>query len=364
MDRPVNVSSGSLLCTQRLFVYDYVFNFTNVYRKHTFSRGIRRPPVLDSFGHANTYTFTAEVPIYDRLLERCPRTTDPARADWYVVPAWLGTAIASGWAARRPAGAKNIVNTVLRGQLPHLSSGTARKHLFFCTVDSQFVIANNVTRHALWIHLGDDTTTGRITAPKFRLTQTIVVPYRLTQWLTTLPSIQSAGRDIFLFGNTNLKRHTGRKLLKTSIEKESTNVSALNILIVSEMLPPSVASHIMSRSLFCLCPTGDSKGFTARFYFALVHGCLPVWVDTYQRRLAHLALPYGTRIQWDRLMVIHEMNQPVIPRLLRIRPDYRYMRDVQHMLMYDLPRNAGPDAADIAVEEILNRSARTKMWKA
>jgi hypothetical protein len=38
-------------------------------------------------------------------------------------------------------------------------------------------------------------------------------------------------------------------------------------------------------SVFCLCPTGDSAGFTARFFFSIAHRCIPVYVDLWQRNM-------------------------------------------------------------------------------
>ena len=36
----------------------------------------------------------------------------------------------------------------------------------------------------------------------------------------------------------------------------------------------------MRGTTFCVAPTGDSDGFTQRFYYILAAGCIPVRVDT------------------------------------------------------------------------------------
>ena len=36
----------------------------------------------------------------------------------------------------------------------------------------------------------------------------------------------------------------------------------------------------MRSTTFCVAPTGDSDGFTQRFYYILAAGCIPVGLDT------------------------------------------------------------------------------------
>jgi len=36
----------------------------------------------------------------------------------------------------------------------------------------------------------------------------------------------------------------------------------------------------MRGTTFCVAPTGDSDGFTQRFYYILAAGCIPVGLDT------------------------------------------------------------------------------------
>eukprot|EP00966_Prymnesium_polylepis_P158747 3669267-Prymnesium_polylepis.1 len=66
------------------------------------------------------------------------------------------------------------------------------------------------------------------------------------------------------------------------------------------MADPREAAEMALNSTFCLCPTGDSKGFTARFYMALLHGCLPVRIDGYQRNMTigPPVYPFPHLIDW------------------------------------------------------------------
>ena len=83
------------------------------------------------------------------------------------------------------------------------------------------------------------------------------------------------------------------------------------------MLATAVAAKGASRAHFCLCPTGDSKGLTARFYFAIAHECIPVRVDGFRRGLAaeQLALPFPSLIDWKDVVL------DVPPASVAISPD-------------------------------------------
>ena len=63
------------------------------------------------------------------------------------------------------------------------------------------------------------------------------------------------------------------------------------------MAPPAEAQRLSLESDFCFCPTGDAKGFTARLYFSLLLGCLPVRVDGWQPyRLGRGQLKMNTHV--------------------------------------------------------------------
>jgi len=58
----------------------------------------------------------------------------------------------------------------------------------------------------------------------------------------------------------------------------SSNVSD-RVVLAGRMLAPGDAGQLAASSIFCLVPTGDNKGFTARFYFVLLSGTwLRGWV--------------------------------------------------------------------------------------
>jgi hypothetical protein len=62
----------------------------------------------------------------------------------------------------------------------------------------------------------------------------------------------------------------------------SSSLYLATMLWGQRMAPPAEAQRLALESDFCFCPTGDAKGFTARFYFSLLLGCLPVRVDGWE----------------------------------------------------------------------------------
>jgi hypothetical protein len=125
------------------------------------------------------------------------------------------------------------------------------------------------------------------------------------------------------------------------------------------MMPAMEAARHALDAAFCLCPTGDSKGFTGRFYFSLLHGCLPVRFDGWNRNLsmAETAFPFDRRIDWSRIVLnVHKNESAGLLRRLADMPEdelrsrQRYLQKVAPMLHYHNPvtgysRNDHADAS-------------------
>ena len=109
------------------------------------------------------------------------------------------------------------------------------------------------------------------------------------------------------------------------------------------MMGPRAAAEYALASTFCLCPTGDSKGFTARFYFSIVHRCLPVRFDGYHRGLqpGDTAYPFPRHIDWAGIVVTapDNANGTLLDVLLAMPKDevaarQARLRQVAPLLMY------------------------------
>jgi uncharacterized membrane protein YgcG len=126
----------------------------------------------------------------------------------------------------------------------------------------------------------------------------------------------------------------------STYNSNSTNSNSSNS---TNMLGPREAAEAALASTFCLCPTGDSKGFTARFWFSIAHGCIPVRFDGFGRRLRRneTAYPFAHRIDWARIVVeaTDVADGKLLDQLLampqaEVEARRRYLREVRPMLMY------------------------------
>ena len=129
-------------------------------------------------------------------------------------------------------------------------------------------------------------------------------------------------------------------------------------------MPPIGRLLVVQHSVFCLCPTGDSKGFTARLYFSLVHGCIPVRVDGHRRSMEgpnRWRYPFPRLLDWERLVV--DMPWAETPSLLQRLKSFTsaevsrrqdYLHSVAHWLVYDTP-GVAEDAATATILELERR---------
>ena len=127
------------------------------------------------------------------------------------------------------------------------------------------------------------------------------------------------------------------------------------------MQGPYKAAQVALSSTFCLCPTGDSKGFTARFYFSLLHGCLPIRVDGYRRNatIAAPTYPFPQLIDWSRLIIDMRPDKApmLLPRLFamserEIEKRQSYLQHVAHWLLFDNEEHAHHDASAAVIHTI------------
>ena len=232
--------------------------------------------------------------------------------------------------------------------------------------DSQFV---NPRLHPLMsqsivVHLGDDQWVSSHLDRHFHgqsntfMPNSLTVPYRISHWVPDgLPLLSRAhtARPLLLSMNVDYERSKSRATIASAVRASALSIglppSRLNL--TEQMLNPRDAAILASASTFCLCPTGDSKGFTARFYFSLLHGCLPVRVDGWERdpRRAPPAYPFPELLDWSRLVLDIPLGQvpSLLPRLATMSTDeiesrQRYLRRVAHYFLYDFHAHRHHDA--------------------
>ena len=343
-----------------------------------------------TFGLHNVRQYTSEVPIYRRLVSQCPTTLDPEKADMFLIPFFFGYMMTLGWQLKSTSYSvpslaqwktehREMMKAAIasKGLLPHLNNGTARKHLVLFTCDSQFV---NIDLHPLFrsvtvVHLGDDGFAGSPHRNSYlgqagvrnSLPNGVVVPYRVSQWMPmgfTAPAL--APRRFLLSMNVNLERHRIRRVIANQIMADATRLGMPSgrLLVTSIMMAPQEAADIAISSVFCVCPTGDSKGFTARFYFVLLHGCIPIRVDGWSRNttLAPSAFPFPNLINWSKIVIDVPPAEiaSLMPQILampanEIEDKQRYLRSVAHWFLFDDEVNHGHDDAPAALIHTLEQ---------
>lgn len=334
--------------------------------------------------------YTAEVPIYERIITKCPVTADPESADLFLVPFYFGFMMTLGWVIRDlPSNARAVASAEHREMvnaarevhkaLPHLNERTADRHVFLFTCDSQFVgrDLHPLLLRSIVVHLGDDEYTrhprelkDRVRRESAHMRNGLVVPYRVSQWLPFGFNIPAPGRRRYLLSmNVNAARHAVRKQIakiinRTFAQQEIPVERQQEFLVTSKMMGPAEAARIALSSAFCLCPTGDSKGFTARFYFVLLHGCLPVRVDGYNRSAVQVppAYPFQQLIDWSK--IVTDIQADALPELMKtllemppheIERRQAYVRRIAHWLTYDERPHAHHDAASAVIHSIHHR---------
>ena len=337
---------------------------------------------------SNRRAFTSELAVYCTLLRACRRVASAQSADLLLVPALLGGAIASGWTGSR--GARNDRDgrmlhwlrrlhgrEAMNATLPYLSAGieAARRHVFLCSVDSEFVPLHGSSvgpeQHAIWMHLGDDAWTGKPRGARgVHMPNGLTLPYRISHWLPfgfpPRPP-RPVARSLLLFGTINPTKHGTRRRLLASLRNQTLASAGLAREVLlhesATMLTAVSAAGAALRARFCLCPTGDSKGFTARLYFSIAHGCIPVRVDGFRRPLSwpELAFPFPSLIDWRRVVIdvplsdAHRLLQQ-LKDMPRAEVDARlgYIQSIGHWLIFDR-EHGQPGAADAMVRELESR---------
>ena len=350
---------------------------------------LEAPCSFDTFEWNNIRQYTSEVPIYERLVTMCPVVSDAEQADVFLVPFYYGYMMTLGWQVKHSstppawrAEHRQMIKAALstNDALPYLNNRTASRHIFLFSCDSQFV---NIDLHenlrtSLVVHLGDDAFHGSPALINVQLRnlhhmpEGLIVPYRVSQWMPFGFNRSSfvGPRPLLLSMNVNMERHSVRRKVAAAIREaaSSLNVSTDDaggrLLLTSKMQGPYKAAQVALSSTFCLCPTGDSKGFTARFYFSLLHGCLPIRVDGYRRNatIAAPTYPFPQLIDWSRLIIDMRPDEApmLLPRLFamserEIEKRQSYLQHVAHWLLFDNEEHAHHDASAAVIHTIQSR---------
>ena len=110
------------------------------------------------FAPLHKSVYSGDAVILQRLLETCALTTDPDRADVFVLPEPYGTTTGVAWGCKSddqrhtPLCRRKAVPNV-HPAMPYLTSATAARHVILCSTDVQWC---RFHANSTLINLGDD----------------------------------------------------------------------------------------------------------------------------------------------------------------------------------------------------------------
>ena len=341
------------------------------------------------FSHLeNLRTHCTDVPIMYKLLQAATIVTEPERADVFLVPFLMGCNAMLGWGhGMQRVNSKahhaffGSFKRFAATSLPHFSRWPHR-HLFLFPLDSMF--APKWLTGSMIAHTGAGyLSTGRAGPID------VSVPYLVS--LPKPPSDAPPPRDTFVFLMASPSRNKVRVEVARQLREArdraagafaSFGAAAGRRIELYETDPrkenamPLSAEATMAqmrRTVFCVAPTGDSDGFTQRFYYIIAAGCIPVRVDTYYSALSfrRVAWPSKQTVDWRKAVVLlppaRLRRNGLLPTLAnisaeRVREMQAYIQTVvRPAVLFDY-RGGAPDAFSAFLEELLHLSA-TKLPK-
>ena len=328
------------------------------------------------FSHLeNLRSHCTDVPLMYKLLQVATIVTSPERADVFLVPFLMGCNAMLGWGhgmTRVNAAAHHSFfggfEKWSKQHLPHFARWPHR-HLFLFPLDTMFTpkwLTGAIVSHtgAKYVHPN-----------KIDVT----VPYLVS--LPPPPAETPPPRTTLLFLMASPSRNKVRVEVARQM-REAARASGSGEIELHETdprkenaMPFSAVETMrrMRRSVFCVAPTGDSDGFTQRFYYIVAAGCIPVRVDSYYPSwsFGRVAWPFKQTIDWHRAALLlppaalgRDGLLPFVRNVsaARVASMQRYIeREVRPAVLFDYQGRA-PDAFSAFLTELLHLS-RTKLNK-
>ena len=231
------------------------------------------------FSHLeNLRSHCTDVPVMYKLLQVASIVEDPLQADVFLVPFLMGCNAMLGWGhgmqrvnARAHHAFFDDFARFSREQLAHYARWPHR-HLFLFPLDSMF--SPKWLRRSMIAHTGSGIIASGLD---------VTIPYLVTLPRSTGGAPSTGLRRNFVFLMASPSRNKVRAEVARQLRLASAGPSArgrieLYETDVTKNMPLS-ASETMARmraTTFCVAPTGDSDGFTQRFYSIIAAGCIPV----------------------------------------------------------------------------------------
>ena len=327
------------------------------------------------FSHLeNLRSHCTDVPLMSKLLQVANIVDDPERADVFLVPFLMGCNAMLGWGhgmtrvnGRAHHSFFGAFPRFAKENLPHFARWPHR-HLFLFPLDSMFM--PSFLKYSMVGHTGSGYVNGL----------DVPMPYLVSAPPSAIYA-PSTRRTNFIFlmaspSRNKVRSEVARQLRAARASADPTGGRGKIELYETDVTKPMTlgAAETLDRmraTTFCIAPTGDSDGFTQRFYFILASGCIPVRIDTYYSdySFGRVAWPFKQTIQWKKAAILippHKLRRDgLLPTLANIsevqieRMREYITRVVRPHVLLDY-RGRAPDAFSAFLDELIHLS-KTKL---
>ncbi|KAJ0243677.1 Exostosin domain-containing protein [Hirschfeldia incana] len=290
------------------FTLDLLWLFHNTYKETSNATSNGSPVHRLIEQHSVDYWLWADLisPESERRLRSVVRVHKQEEADFFYVPFF--TTISFFLLEKEQC--KALYREALKWvtDQPAWKRSEGRDHIFPIHHPWSFKTVRKFVKNAIWL-LPDMDSTGNWYKPgQVSLEKDLVLPYvpNVDRCDAKCLSDTAPLRTTLLFFRGRLKRNAGGKIRA----KLGAELSGVKDVIITEGTAGEggklAAQDGMRRSLFCLCPAGDTPS-SARLFDAIVSGCIPVIVSD------ELELPFEGILDYKKVAVIVSSNDAIQP---------------------------------------------------
>ncbi|XP_010525049.1 PREDICTED: probable arabinosyltransferase ARAD1 [Tarenaya hassleriana] len=311
------------------FTYDLLWLFHNTYKEtsNLTSNGSPVHRLIEQ--HSIDYWLWADLmaPESERHLKSVVRVHHQQDAEFFYVPFF--TTISFFLLEKQQC--KALYREALKWvtDQPAWKRSEGRDHIFPIHHPWSFKSVRKFVKKAIWL-LPDMDSTGNWYKPgQVSLEKDVILPYVSNVDLCDAKCLSeySSKRTTLLFFRGRLKRNAGGKI-RANLGAELSNVKDV---VIEEGTAGEggklAAQNGMRRSLFCLCPAGDTPS-SARLFDAIVSGCIPVIVSD------ELEFPFEGMLDYSKIAVFVSSSDAIQPGWL-----VNHLRSLTPSRIKDLQRN-------------------------
>lgn len=295
----------------------------------------------------NLRTHGADNLILRKFLKFARLTTEPSEADLYLVPFLGGLDTILGWGH-----GLSRINSQSHQNILNWNSWASRNLQWWKKFSHRHIVLFNMNsdqvpksmNSATVLHLG----------PSRTRPHHIIVPYLILE-KTFFEARRSQNRDIFAYVQMTSSRNPVRKIIRQQLWNRPHVI--VDTRVIGKLQEKTIRK--MHKSKFCITPAGDSSSFCTRFYFALLSGCIPVRIDTYN---SYDSYPYVGESESLRDLVVNvsprEMKTHGLINILNnvtdVHDKINRIQNIRQYLLYD-PSDLQEDAFTMIIKQLFER---------